>query len=253
MSTAYTDIPVAGGDTATPINLAKRASLIGKYLEPGRSRVIDCGCGEGAYVEELMGRYGVDCMGIEYVAEKVAKAGRNPAVASRVLQADIGRIPFDDARFDVAIVNEVLEHVPSEPKALAEIHRILSPGGKLIVLSPNRWYPFETHGVLWKGTDKMVPRFVPLVPYVPVAIGSKFFQYWARNYWQGELAGIVRAAGFKIIDRSWIWQTFENISRSQPTAIRMARPVLRTIANTCERTPVIRRFGMTQVIVATRE
>lgn len=253
MSTTYADIPIAGGDTATPLNLAKRAALMGSYLEPGRCRVIDCGCGEGTYVEELMRRYDVDCMGFEYVERKVAQASRNPAVASRVVQADIENIPFDDARFDVAIVNEVLEHVPSEPKALVEIHRILAPGGKLIVLSPNRWFPFETHGVLWKGTDKVVPRFVPFIPYVPVAAGSRVFRYWARNYWQGELASIVRAAGFKIVDRNWIWQTFENISRSQPALIRVLRPVLRTIANTCERIPFVRRFGVTQVIVAVKQ
>jgi ubiquinone/menaquinone biosynthesis C-methylase UbiE len=251
MSTVYASIPIAGGDTATPLNLDKRAKLIGRYLAPG-SPVIDCGCGEGAYVYELMRRYSVDCVGIEHMPEKVARASLNPAVASRVIQADIEQIPFEDGQFDVAIVNEVLEHVPSEAKALTEIHRVLSTGGKLIVMSPNRWYPFESHGVRWKSTKKPVPRIVPFVPYVPLTLGNRVFEYWARNYWQGELASMVRAAGFQITDRTWIWQTFENISKSQAALIRTARPVLRRIANTCERTLFVRRFGVSQVIVATK-
>jgi ubiquinone/menaquinone biosynthesis C-methylase UbiE len=252
MTSTYTDIPIAGGDTATPLNLAKRAALIGKYLRPGQSKVIDCGCGEGGYIQELSRRYQVDCVGIEYLPEKVAEAHRNPAVASRVTQADIEHIPFGDASFDLAILNEVLEHVPSEAKALAEIHRVLAPSGKVVIMSPNRWFPFETHGVYWKGTDKPVPPYVPLVPYIPVALGSLVFRYWARNYWQGELATIVRAANFQIIDRTWIWQTFENISGRQPLPIRVTKPILRTLASTFEKLPVVRRFGVSQVIVAER-
>ncbi len=252
MTDGYADIPIAGGDTATPLSLAKRVALIGRYLERGRSRVIDCGCGEGSYVEELGRRFAVDSVGIEYLPDKVAQAGRKAALRSRVIRADIARIPFADATFDLAVLNEVLEHVPNETGALAEVRRVLVPGGRLVLLSPNRWFPFETHGVYWKGTDRMLPPYVPLIPYIPVALGRHVFRYWARNYWPGELAATIRSGGFAVTERTWVWQTFENISGSQPLPIRVMRPVLRRIADTLERTPLLRRFGVSQVIVARR-
>jgi SAM-dependent methyltransferase len=250
MPHGYADIPIAGGDTATPLNLAKRTALIGRYLERGRSRVIDCGCGEGGYVEELGRCFRVESVGIEYLADKTAQAGRNAALRSRVVRANTSRIPFADATFHLAVLNEVLEHVPDEAGALAEIHRVLLPGGRLVLLSPNRWYPFETHGVYWKGTDRMLPPYVPLVPYIPLPLGRLAFRYWARNYWPGQLASLVRSAGFELVERTWMWQTFENISGSQPLAIRVMRPLLRRIADTLERVPLIQRLGVSQVLVA---
>jgi ubiquinone/menaquinone biosynthesis C-methylase UbiE len=250
MIATYSNIPIAGGDTAKPLNITKRLKLIGKHIEPGRSKVVDCGCGEGGYVKALIDHYGVDCVGVEYVAEKVAQAHCNPLLVSRVVQGDIEQMPYGDATFDLGILNEVLEHVPNESKVLQEIHRVLAPRGKIMLFSPNRWFPFETHGVYWKGTDTRLPHYVPLVPFIPLRLGNLVFRYWARNYWQGQLASIVRAANFKMIEHTWIWQTFENISGMQPRLIQISKPILRSIANACEQTPIIRRFGVSQVIVA---
>jgi len=49
---------------------------------------------------------------------------------------DVQAIPYNDASFDVVIANHMLYHVPDLPKALAEIRRVLRPGGLLHVLAP---------------------------------------------------------------------------------------------------------------------
>jgi SAM-dependent methyltransferase len=245
----YTNIPIAGGDTATPLSLKKRLRFIQKYFPAQKIRFLDCGCGAGEYVRPLRYDLGIDAVGIEYLADKVAVAQQDPALKDFVQQGDIESLPFESSSFDMALLNEVLEHVPNEARGLQEIHRVLKPGGILIIFSPNRWYPFETHGVYLKGTKKRVPHYMPLIPYIPLGIGQRFFDYWARNYWPGQLRRLVEQNGFQIIATDYLWQTFENISGRQPALLRVARPILRGIANTLEKTPVLRRFGVSQVLV----
>ena len=242
------EIQAAGGDTATPLNLQKRLDRIDAAAGPLRGkRVIDCGCGAGEYVRALTA-LGADTWGIEYSAEKIGEAQRLGGLAEgRVAVGDIEAIEFADDHFDIALVNEVLEHVPRDDRGIREVHRILKPGGVALIFSPNRLYPFETHGVSLRSGAK-VPHYVPFVPYVPVRLG--LFEYWARNYWPWELRRLVRAGGFSIEHWGYVWQTFENISGQQPRLIGALRPLLRAIARALEAIPGLRAFGVSQLIVA---
>ncbi|MFT5121590.1 MAG: SAM-dependent methyltransferase [Kiritimatiellia bacterium] len=249
---AYENIPVAGGDTATPLSLRKRIALVLKHLPEGPVRFLDAGCGAGEYVRVLNVQDRVDAEGIEYLAEKVAEAKADAEIADRVQQGDLQALPFPDAHFDVALLNEVLEHVPDERQGLRELHRVLKPGGRLIIFSPNRCFPFETHGVHTK-SGKSVPPYAPLIPWIPLALGQRYFDYWARNYWPHELQQMVKREGFEVLATDFIWQTFENISGHQPALIRMCKPVLRIIAGLLEKTPGLKRFGVSQVLVLVRK
>ncbi len=242
------EIQAAGGDTAMPLNLQKRLDWIRAVAGPLEGkRAIDCGCGAGEYVRSLRA-LGADAWGIEYSAEKIGEAQRLGGLPEgRVAVGDIEAIEFADDRFDVALVNEVLEHVPRDDRGIREVHRILKPGGVALIFSPNRLYPFETHGVSLRSGAK-VPHYTPFVPYVPVRLG--LFQYWARNYWPWELRALVRAGGFSIERCAYVWQTFENISGHQPRLIAALRPLLRAIARALEATPGLRAFGVSQLIVA---
>jgi hypothetical protein len=63
------------------------------------------------------------------------------------------------------------------------------------------------------------------------------------------LAALATSSGFVIEDRSFVWPTFENISGSQPALVRIAKPILRQVSNTMERLPLVRRLGVSQVLV----
>jgi SAM-dependent methyltransferase len=244
-------IQPAGGDTATPHNLAKRVRLIERHAGPlGKRRVLDCGCGAGEYVRALLLR-GADAYGVEFDAQKIAAGqAHGGELAPRIGVGDLEALAFPDASFDVALVNEVLEHVPDDAAALAEVRRVLRPDGRLVVLSPTRLYPFETHGVFWRGTSRRVPHTLPGVPWLPLALGSRIFDHWARNYWPWELRALVERAGFRVIATDSVWQTFENISGRQPRWLAALRPLLRALCGVCERIPGLRAFGVSQVIVA---
>jgi hypothetical protein len=127
---------------------------------------------------------------------------------------------------------------------------VLRPGGRLIVLSPSRLYPFETHGVFWRGTGRRVPHSVPFVPWIPLALGTRCFDYWARNFWPWELRREVRRAGFRVLAKGAVWQTFENISGRQPRWLTKLAPLLRALCGLCERLPGLRAFGVSQLLVA---
>ena len=111
--------------------------------------------------------------------------------------------------------------------AVKQARRLLRPQGLLALFSPNRLYPFETHGVRARRSHRPLSPWIPGVPYLPLRIGRTWLDYPARNYWPWELGRLVRAAGFRITERRWLWQTFENISGHQPGWVRVTAPALR--------------------------
>ena len=249
MQATFNNITHFKGTTAAPLAMSKRLRLIGKHLNPEGTRFLDCGCGIGGYVQALVEEWKVDAHGLEYDARTVEETQLNPVLRNRITQGDLQAIPSAAAQWDYAMLNEVLEHVGDERRVLREVHRVLKPGGRLFIFSPNRWFPFETHCVNWKDSPRQIPHWVPFIPWVPARWGEKIWFYWGRNYWQRELADLAADGGFTVVERDYVWQTFENISGSQPGWMTAVKPGLRRISEWLEKTPFLRRFGVSQVLV----
>jgi SAM-dependent methyltransferase len=245
----YDGIEPGGGSTGAPLNLQKRVGLIQKYISLAGTTMLDCGCGTGEYVLAL-NRLGAEAWGIEYSPAKVAEFKRLNQWPERVSVGNVEQTGFAPSSFDAALLNEVLEHVSDDRRALREIHRLLRPDGTLFVFSPNRLYPFEIHGVALKASGRRIPHYTPLVPYLPLRLGRAIFRYWARNYWPGELRRLVRECGFRITHTDYVWQTFENLSGNQPRLVTALRPWLRQVSSLLERAPLVRALGVSQMIVA---
>lgn len=245
----YRDIVPGGGDTATPINIVHRIDLVERVAPLAGLKILDCGCGAGGYLKELAGRGG-DVWGIEYNAGKVAQclaAGGDP---KRVQVGSVEALPFADAAFDLVFMNEVIDHVACEAAALAEVRRVLKPGGVLALFAPNRFYPFETHGCRFKAGNREISHLLPFIPWIPLAIGMRFLKYYARNYWPWELRAKIAAAGLTVIAQEFVWQTFENKSGHSPLFLQHAGAVLRRLALTLERFPLLKRFGVSALVFA---
>jgi ubiquinone/menaquinone biosynthesis C-methylase UbiE len=245
----HIEVAPRGGDTATPLSLRRRVDLLDRLAPVAGADVLDCGCGEGSYVFELA-RRGARAFGVEYQAEKVNAFHRRHPGDERVAQGDVERLPFPDRNFDIVLMNETIEHFPDDRAALRSAHRVLRADGALVVLAPNRWYPFESHGVYSKRSGRMLSPAIPGIPYVPERAGRRIFRYWARNYWPRELRARIESEGFEIVQTGFLWQTFEGISGRQPGFVARFAPMLRRFASCAEVVPGVRRFGVTQWVFA---
>ncbi len=107
-------------------------------------RVLDAGCGAGYGTAELA-RSAIRATGIDLSADAV-RYGREHYSAPNLhfLQASCTALPLQNASIDLAVVFEVIEHLPDWPSLLAEVRRILAPGGLLIISTPNKAYYAES-------------------------------------------------------------------------------------------------------------
>jgi SAM-dependent methyltransferase len=112
--------------------------------------VIDVGCGSGRHSFEAY-RRGANVVAFDRdeselrcasaILEAMAEKGEAPATASAsVVAGDALRLPYPDEAFDCVIASEILEHVPQDDIAIAELIRVLKVGGTLAVSVP-RWLP----------------------------------------------------------------------------------------------------------------
>ncbi len=102
---------------------------------PSTAPVLEVGCGDAAFTTDLA-RYSSDVTALDLSAGQIAEnAARLPAI--NFLQHDVSTpLPFADSRFEVVWCSEVLEHLFDPAFALREMHRVLRPGGRLLVTVP---------------------------------------------------------------------------------------------------------------------
>jgi ubiquinone/menaquinone biosynthesis C-methylase UbiE len=96
---------------------------------PGRA--VDAACGTGR-LARLLGDLGHEVIAVDGSTEMLAHAGRN-APAATLVRGDLRRLPIRDRSIDVAVCGLALTHVPSLREPIAELARILRPGGRLII------------------------------------------------------------------------------------------------------------------------
>jgi SAM-dependent methyltransferase len=112
---------------------------------PSDATVLDFGCGGGERVQQLR-RKGIAAFGCDITLsdDGEVRAAREAGVL-RPIQRVPYRLPFGDASCDVVFSVTVFEHVMNYDAALAEIARVLKPGGLSVHVFPSRWKPIETH------------------------------------------------------------------------------------------------------------
>ena len=92
-------------------------------------RYLEVGCGEGEFAQRVQEEVGCDVVAVDQ-SERMVELTRARGVDARV--GDVQELVFEDGAFDCAVANWMLYHVPRLDRALAELARVLRPGGRLV-------------------------------------------------------------------------------------------------------------------------
>lgn len=200
--------------------------------ERARGTALENGCGVGMYVERLAAG-GSRVIGLEYDFERAVQA---KARAQEIIHAAGEFIPLPASTFDLVLSHEVIEHVQNDRAAIREMIRVLKPGGRVMIFCPNRGYPFETHGIFWRGKYYFGNKL--FVNYLPRNLRNKLAPH-VRAYSKHDLRDLFDGLPVKFIERTVIFGAYDNII----SRFGLLGKLLRAILQFMEATP-LKAFGL---------
>jgi len=165
-------------------DIRKRIAVVFDELLPediSGKKLLDAGCGTGWFSKRACERGAeVTSMDLgEKLLEKVAQKCDSKRIVGSVLE-----MPFEDNTFDIVVSSEVIEHVTEPATAIYEMHRVLKPGGALVLTTPNKLWYFA----IW------IANTFKLRPY-------EGLENWL---WWNELKDELKNTGFEITERHGI-------------------------------------------------
>jgi arsenite methyltransferase len=166
-------------------DVVRRRGLVREAVaaQPGE-RIIDVGCGPGYYVAELAEAVGPSGLvaGVDQSGPMldIARSRCEGLANTQLAEGDAAALPHDDEAFDAALSVQVLEYVGDVPAALAEIRRVLRPGGRVVL------WDVDWSTLSWHSAD----------PERMARVLAAWDQHVAHPSLPPRLAPMLRAAGF---------------------------------------------------------
>jgi SAM-dependent methyltransferase len=151
-----------------------RRAMLDRLGSPAAGAIIvDLGCSTGYLLEDLRrARPDARLIGVDLIASGLLTAHERVPDA-RLLQADVCALPLEDASVDMAVSASLLEHVPDDEAALAELCRVLRPGARAVLVVPTGPSTYDCY-------DRLLMH--------------------ERRYGRGELAVKARRAGMEVLE-----------------------------------------------------
>lgn len=201
----------------------------GKYI---KKRLLVNGTGLGEY-QACLTKDAELVVGLDIEFPRLAAA----KTKNRDLVCAAGEhLPFADNQFNAVLSNEVIEHVQDDRAAVAEIARTIKKDGRFILFCPNRGYPFETHGIYWRGEYRFGNKL--FVNYLPRALRDRLAPH-VRAYTRRDLRKLFVGLDMEIVFLTTIFGAYDNIIEKAP----LIGNVLRTFLHFFEKTP-LNRLGL---------
>jgi ubiquinone/menaquinone biosynthesis C-methylase UbiE len=176
-----------------------------RYRDATGLDVLDVGCGQGIDLYRYAAA-GARATGIDLTPRHVALARahlRAMGVQAEVIIGDAERMPFPDDSFDWVSSNGVLHHTPDIRQALAEIRRVLRPGGRATIIVYNRTsVHFWLYQILWRGIRHgglLTKGYRRLLADIEVGAGEPL----VRVYSPRQVRRMLTRAGFRDVS-SWV-------------------------------------------------
>lgn len=230
--------------TAFSKGFARRLEMITQLIDLRDKVILDDGCGEGVWLQQFM-RFTTpeNVYGSDFDPENIRLIqaqgwGLGPG---NLKACPAEKLDFSDNFFDVVFSNEVLEHVQDDRKAVEEVVRVLKPGGKFIVFTPNRGWPFEQHGMFFSG--KYYWGNIPLLPWMPSSIRRKYAPH-VRNYSNGDIRKLFAGLPVKVVHHTHIFSGFDGMARRFGILGKLVQRFFHAI----ERTP-LHFFGISHFVI----
>jgi dolichol-phosphate mannosyltransferase len=147
-SIASADYDARAYDSVVPLQRfwQRRRYQVITTMATGARRVLDVGCGSS----RIIGSGRMVALDIVLAKLRYARRYGNPLVHGSIFE-----LPFKDGSFDCVICSEVVEHVPADERVFSELERVLEPGGRLILGTPDydRWR--------WRALEWLYGRLAP--------------------------------------------------------------------------------------------
>jgi SAM-dependent methyltransferase len=219
----------------------RRLEMLRRYIPLEDARVLDIGCGLGAYVRRFSDftarAYGMD------IDHSRCALGASRGVHG--LTVGVGEaLPFAGGVFDGVLLNEVIEHVTDDRETLREALRVTRPGGRVVIFAPNRLYPMETHGI-YLG-KRYVFGNIPMVNWLPDPLRNRLVPH-ARAYTRAGLQRLTQGLPARWLDWTVIYPGFDNIIERTAVLGKVLRKTMYTLEHT-----ELRRFGLSHLLVLER-
>jgi SAM-dependent methyltransferase len=119
-----------------------REVLFEAVAEGRPQRVLEVGGGEGELAERIVRELGAELVGVDQ-SPRMVEIQRGKGIDARA--GDVQELPFGDEEFDLAVAAWMLYHVPDVDRALAELARVLRPGGRLVAVTNSADHLRELH------------------------------------------------------------------------------------------------------------
>ena len=120
-------------------SMALRVAYVQRHLRgllSADSTVVDIGCGDGYWSQQLLTMQRVQLVGVDYSPLRLDRYRRNVPGAEALLGSCLA-LPLRDGSADFVMMHQVLEHLPEPSAALSELKRVVKPGGTVLISVPN--------------------------------------------------------------------------------------------------------------------
>ncbi|MEV4596636.1 methyltransferase domain-containing protein [Amycolatopsis sp. NPDC049253] len=171
---------------ASPDVVAQRDAVLARLAPRPGERVLDVGSGPGYLLESLAravgasgAAHGLDPSG---AMNELAVARTRELTWVSVDEGDAGTLPYAEGSFDAAVSTQVYEYVPDVPGALAELRRVLRPGGRVLILDT------DADSLVWHTADRARHR----------RILDAWDEHLAHPRLPRILPALLRRAGFRV-------------------------------------------------------
>lgn len=159
----------------------RRYEVVRRMMAGETGRILDLGCGSSMIAMSLPRSVAVDIL--------FKKLRYLKHLALPVLQASLDRLPFANDAFDLLICSQVIEHVPRELIRFDEMHRVIRPGGRMIIGTPD----YGTIG--WNVTEAIYHKVMP----------GGYADEHVTHFTLASLTADLEAAGFRVLEHRYVF------------------------------------------------